>query len=58
MTFLKACGRWTRFRHFVAPVLGSEQQNWLCHPLPLFMAVIRVDSASGIRGEEKIRRLT
>ena len=23
----------------LAPVLGPSQKNWLCHPLPLFMAV-------------------
>ena len=23
----------------LAPMLGPYQKNWLCHPLPLFMAV-------------------
>ena len=29
----------TRFRHYIAPVLGSEQKNWPCQPLPLLMAI-------------------
>ena len=36
-TSLKVFGRDTFSA--LAPVLGPEQKNWLCHPLPLFMAV-------------------
>ena len=39
------------FRHqTVAPVLGPQQkQNWLCRPLPLFMAIIVIPKVRDIR---------
>ena len=38
LTFLNGCD-WSDTLSALAPVLGPSQKSWLCHPLPLFMAV-------------------
>ena len=51
-------GTRSRLRHrygtAAASILGPEQKKWLCHPLPLFMAVriiiCDVRAACGLRG--------